>query len=242
MEKNNYTDVNGIQEMLNALADGQLAAHEREKILAMIDKDEKLSGEVCEIYRIKDLIKTAYPLDDFKSTSRNSWITRTTSSLRVAVVFFAFLFTLAAGYYLGGFGSISGTTPTNDGALVPGVPLQKNKVIVFLSSSDPIKFTKALYQAETLAQEHQKTHGEVYVVTSAEGIDLLNKKTTPYQQKILELSNQYPSLKFIACNNTMYMREKEGKSVNLIAQAKVVPSAVDFVASHLLKGWQYVSI
>ena len=40
----------------------------------------------------------------------------------------------------------------------------------------------------------------------------------------------------------MYIRKKQGKPVDLIANAEVVPSAVDFVATHLLKGWQYVSI
>ncbi len=227
---------NKTQEMLNALADGQLPAHEREKILSMIDKDPKLSDDVCEIYRIKDLVKTAYPLDSFSAKPKTLFVSKFGFTIKVASYFFAFLLTLSSGYFLADYKQ---NQPDNDNQIAT---VQKNKVIVFLSSSEPAKLTQALYQAETLAQEHQKTNGEVYVVTSAEGLELLNKTTTPYEQKILELSNQYPSLKFIACNNSMYIRKKQGKPVDLIASAEVVPSAVDFVASHLLKGWQYVSI
>ena len=237
--ENNNTD-NKTQEMLNALADGQLPAHEREKILSMIDKDSKLSSEVCEIYRIKDLIKTAYPLGDFEGPKANTLMTKFGFSIKVASAFIAFLLTLGTGYYLADVGTENtNNIPSNHIATSLS---QKNKVIVFLSSSEPAKFTQALYQAETLAIKHQQDNGEVYVVTSAEGIDLLNTKTTPYKQKIMQLSNQYPHLKFVACNNTLYLREKQGKAVDLVAQAQVAPSAVDFVASHLLKGWQYISI
>jgi hypothetical protein len=235
---NNYTDNNKTQEMLNALADGQLPAHEREKILSMIDKDPKLSSEVCEIYRIKDLIKTAYPLDEFKSTKVNTLMTKFGFSIKVASAFFAFILTLSAGYYL----AYSNQAKPNILDQITATQKQENKIIVFLSSSEPAKFTQALYQAETLAVKHQQDDGEVYVVTSAEGIDLLNRTTTPYQQKIMRLSNQYPHLKFVACNNTLYLREKQGKPINLVAEAEIAPSAVDFVATHLLKGWQYVSI
>lgn len=234
--ENNYTENNKTQEMLNALADSQLPAHEREKILSMIDKDPKLSGEVCEIYRIKDLIKTAYPLDEFEKSKPNTLMTKFGFSIKVASAFFAFILTLSAGYY------IAGSNQSQIFEQVATAQQQENKVIVFLSSSEPAKFTQALYQAETLAVKHQKDDGEVYVVTSAEGIDLLNKKTTPYQQKIMQLTQTYPHLKFVACNNTLYLREKQGKPVNLVAEAEVAPSAVDFVATHLLKGWQYVSI
>ena len=234
--ENNDTDNNKTQEMLNALADGQLPAHEREKILSMIDKDPQLSGEVCEIYRIKDLIKTAYPLDEFENTKSNTLMTKFRFSIKVASAFFAFILTLSAGYYF------AGSHQTQNLEQIAAAQQQENKVIVFLSSSEPAKFTQALYQAETLAVKHQQDNGEVYVVTSAEGIDLLNKKTTPYQQKIRQLTQQYPHLKFVACNNTLYLRKKQGKPVSLVAQAQIAPSAVDFVATHLLKGWQYVSI
>jgi len=234
----NYNDSNKTQNMLHALADGQLPAHEREKILSIIDKDNELSDEVCEIYRIKDLIQTAYPLEHFKRKTHHTFLLKYSSYLKLASYLLAFLLTLSAGYLMGNFGhgNNSGSQYANNSKRL------ENKVIVFLSSSEPEKLTQALYKAETLAKEYQKTNGQVYVVTSAEGIDLLNTKTTPYKQKILELGIQYPSLHFIACNNTLYQMDKAGKHVDLITSARVVPSAVDFVAKHLQKGWQYITI
>ena len=236
MDKNK--DSNKTQNMLHALADGQLPAHEREEILALIDKDNELSAEVCEIYRIKDLIQTAYPLEDFKRKPRHPFLLKYGASLKIASYLFAFLLTLGAGYLVGNFGYNN----NSDFQYANNTKILENKVIVFLSSSEPEKLTQALYKAETLAKEYQKTNGEVYVVTSAEGINLLNTKTTPYKQKILELGNQYPSLQFIACNNTLYQLDKAGKHIDLITSAKIVPSAVDFVAKHLQKGWQYITI
>ncbi len=239
MENNKTNQETKIQNMLNALADGQLPVHEREEILSMLDKDPQLSSEVCEIYRIKDLVKTAYPLHEFKQKSSKNFFTKHAGSLKIASAFFAFILTLASGFYIANnhTESLVKTQIVNQ-----QVAIQKDKYIVFLSSSQPEKMTQVLYKAETLAQEHQASNGQVYVVTSAEGLDLLDKSLSPFEQKIALLSQQYPSIKFIACNNTMYRRKKEGKPVNLMANAQVVPSAVDFVATHLLKGWQYISI
>ncbi|HHL32153.1 MAG TPA: hypothetical protein ENJ41_06165, partial [Oceanospirillales bacterium] len=235
MDKDNNSK---LKDMLHALADGQLPAHEREEILARIDKDQELSGEVCEIYHIKDLIQTAYPLEDFKNNRRSKFFDRFGAGVKIASYFLVFMLTLATGYY---FGNNGAHAPQNT-KLASNATVLDNKVIVFLSSSEPTKLTKALYKAETLAKKHQQTGGEVYVVTSAEGINLLNTKTTPYGQKILELSNQYPALQFVACNNTLYQLNKAGKHVDLVASARIVPSAVDFVAKHLQMGWQYITI
>jgi len=240
MDSNNSTDKTNSkkQAMLNALADSQLPAHEREEILSLIDKDAELGGDLCEIYRIKDLIKTAYPLEDFSGKKYTGIFSKYANTIKIASYLLAFVFTLGTGYYIGnGKNQVKQENLTSTNA-----PLQKNKMIVFLSSSEPAKLTQALYKAETLAQQYQASNGEVYVVTSAEGIDLLNTKTTPFEQKIMDLSHQYPSLQFIACNNTLYQQKKAGNNIDLIADAKVVPSAVDFVAKHLKKGWQYIAI
>ena len=239
MDKKYSNESNKTQDMLNALADGQLPPHERERILSMIDENPALGNEVCEIYRIKDLIKTAYPLNEFKPTPKHPLFSKYLFTMKFASIAAAFVFTLLAGFYLA---QTKIETLVNTKVINPLATIQTDKFIVFLSSSEPTKMTQVLYKAETLAIEHQKTNGKVYVVTSAEGLDLLDKSTSPFEQKIAELNKQYPSIKFIACNNTMYKRKKEGKPVNLVADAQIVPSAVDFVATHLLKGWQYVSI
>jgi len=233
---NNKNDLNA---MLNALADGQLPAHEREEILAQIDKDKELSNDICEIYHIKDLIQTAYPLENYKKNKHQGFLFKYGQHIKVASYIFAFMFTLSIGYVIGERQQKNEFSSSNN---LASTKVLDNKIIIFLSSSEPVKLTQALYKAETLAQKYLANNGEVYVVTSAAGIDLLNNKTTPFKMKIQALGNQYPTLQFFACNNTLYQRDKAGKHVDLVEEAVIVPSAVDFVAKHLQQGWQYMTI
>ncbi len=115
-------------------------------------------------------------------------------------------------------------------------------MILFISSSEPEKFNKALFKAEELARKFNKNNGKVYVVASAEGIDLLRSSTSPHSSRIKELTDIYPTLDFIACNNTLHQYEKAGKDIGLIDSAKTAPSAVEFVVKHLQQGWQYIAI
>lgn len=235
-----------VSELLHALADGQLGSRQREEVLSRLENDTELRGEMCDIYRIKDLVQTAYPADDFKQKPHSFIASNYGSFAKVASYLLAFLVTLGAGYSLSDSGilNIKRAAPEDNNASISlaNTIAQDNKVIVFLSSSEPGKFTKALAQAETLAQKYQHTEGKVYVVTSAEGIELLRTNTSPHTQKIKQLGELYPALHFVACNNTLYQFKKAGKPVELIKRAEVAPSAVEFVVKHLQKGWRYIAI
>ncbi|MEE9303664.1 MAG: hypothetical protein V3U84_07740 [Thiotrichaceae bacterium] len=241
MKKENNThsiESQNVEEILHALADGQLESAEREEILALLDNDSELRGEMCDIYRIKDLVQTAYPLSDFKQQPPSRFDFKSIPLAKVASYFLAFVLTFVAGYLIRDVAN-----PVGDaGIALANVPVQDNKVILFLSSSDPKKFIKILAKAEALAKKFDNTDGKVYVVTSAAGVDLLRLKTSPYQHEIKELTNLYPALNFVACNNSLYQFKKAGKSIELIDSAKVAPSAVEFVVDHLQKGWRYIAI
>ena len=51
-----------IHDRLHALADGQLDAEQTRYVLAQVETDLELQKELCEIQRIKHLVKSAYPL------------------------------------------------------------------------------------------------------------------------------------------------------------------------------------
>ena len=50
-------------EMLHALADNELDAKDRERMLDELDRDPELTRELCDIRRVKDLLNYAYPLE-----------------------------------------------------------------------------------------------------------------------------------------------------------------------------------
>ncbi len=117
-----------------------------------------------------------------------------------------------------------------------------NRFIVFLDSHEPAKLEKALTKAENLAQQVADKDGSVYVVTSAEGIDLLRLGTTQHEGRILQMSEKYPHLRFVACSNTLYSFKQRGEMVELVDEAEVAPSAVEFVVQHMRDGWRYIAI
>jgi intracellular sulfur oxidation DsrE/DsrF family protein len=226
-----------IQNKLNAHIDGQLDSQQREEVLELMENDPELKGEICDLYRIKDLVQTAYPLNEFQhnySANKNNF----SILYKVASILVAFVLTLSAGYMM----RDSNVLTKLDGIAIADIKPQNNKVIVFISSSKPEKFKKALFKAEELAKKFQYNGGKVFVVASAEGIDLLRSSTSPHSQRINKLAALYSSLDFVACNNTLYQYEKAGKPIELIDSAKVAPSAVEFVVNHLQKGWRYIAI
>ncbi len=238
-------------DMLHALADGQLEARQREKILALLESSAELRGEMCDIYRVKDLVQTAYPLNEFQKNAATRVAFNRRAFAKVASYLLAFALTFATGYLVRDSGLLSGKIGANNnqyeysnvqGSFLGNTTVQDNKAIVFLSSSEPEKFEAALQKAESLAKQYSQNNGKVYVVTSARGIDLLRLQTSPHKLRIKSLSNLYPSLHFVACNNSLYQFKQAGKSVELIDGAEVAPSAVEFVVKHLQQGWRYIAI
>lgn len=238
-----------VQDMLHAMADGQLDPSEREQILSKLEKDTELRADICNIYRIKNLVQTAYPIDEFEkhqtainnNVPKNTFIKNTLgkpSIAKAASYLLAFGLIFSAGY----IANEVKNPPKKSGITLANTPIQENKVILFLSSSEPEKFIKALTKAESYAQKFANTDGKVYVVTSAKGVDLLRSDTSPHKHQIKALTTLYPALNFVACNNSLYHYEKAGKSTELIDSAEVAPSAVEFVVDHLQRGWRYIAI
>jgi intracellular sulfur oxidation DsrE/DsrF family protein len=231
-----------IAEKLHALADGQLNAKDRKDVLQALENSPELRGEMCDIYRIKDLVQTAYPLGDFEHKMPSRQLFSIQSFGKVASYLLAFIVTLAAGYTIHDFTASGAPGDEAHGISIVEIKPQNNKVILFLGSSEPAKFMKTLSKAESLAKKFEKSDGKVYVVTSAAGIDLLRSKTSPHKGHIIEMAKLYPSLHFVACNNTLYQYKKAGKPIELIESAEVAPSAVEFVVKHLQQGWRYIAI
>lgn len=116
------------------------------------------------------------------------------------------------------------------------------KVVLYLGDSDPDKFSKTLQTAEELLKRYETNGTEVYVVTSAGGVDLLRTATSSVAADISALKERYASLHFVACNNTLFNLKKKGQPIQLVNEAEVAPSAVSFVVDHLKKGWTYMAI
>ncbi len=242
MNNKNY-DKN--KEQLNALVDGELNELQRERLLDRLDDEPELRGEVCDIHRVKDLMQFAYPLDSDQKDSVSA------NKINFGAMVASLLLVLTVGFF-GGYLVFNQQTSINSNPLalsldklavdLSNVEQKTEKVIIYLGSSQKEKFTEALDKAELLLTKYKNEGAEVYVVTSGGGIDLLRSSNTESKNRIKAMSSLYKSLNFVACNNQIYELHKKGQDVNLVDEAKVAPSAVQFVVDHLEKGWKYIAI
>lgn len=223
-----------LNENLHALADRQLEEDRTADVLAELEDNPELQAELCEIRRVKDLVRYAYPLETANEHSITShWVPMVG---KVA----AALFLLVGSFSIGWYGSryeqadpVAEQTAQNDN--------RKNNII-FIGYSDQQRFRETLARAESLLKASENTGSKVYVVASSGGIDMMRASATPYQKKIQQLLENYNTMHFVACNNTIYRYQQEGKPVNLVQGVEVAPSAVEFVARRIQEGWNYQSI
>ena len=241
----NNKNIDRDREQLNALADGELNDSQREYLLGRLDNEPALRGEMCNIHRVKDLMQFAYPLDSKNKSSAPA--NRMNFGVMVASLLMVFTVGFFGGYLVFNQQSSVNSKPLALNLAQSAIDLSKiekktEKVIIYLGSSQKKKFTEALDKAELLLTKYKKEGTEVYVVTSAGGIDLLRASNTESRNRIRAMSSLYKRLNFVACNNQIYELHKKGQDVNLVKEAKIAPSAVQFVVDHLEKGWKYIAI
>lgn len=225
-----------IRDLLHALADGQLDYAQSRQVLAQVERNPDLQKELCDIQRIKHLVKSAYPLMESPShrPARPRFPALRHAASYALAIGLAFVAGAASQHYL--------AAPKAEGVALDTSTASDNRYIVFLDSREPAKLAKALDKAEKLATEVEASGGGVYVVTSAEGLDLVRLGTTPYEGRVFQMSQKYPHLRFVACNNTLYAYRQRDELVDLVEGTEVAPSAVEFVVKHLRDGWRYIAI
>jgi len=122
-------------------------------------------------------------------------------------------------------------------------PAAKHKVAFQVNQNDKAVMDLALNNAKNVL-DYYKEKGEtvaIEIVTYGPGLHMLRADTSPVKERIAPMSLENPNLAFIACGNTQANQSKaEGKPVNLISEAKVVPSGVVRLMELQKKGWAYI--
>jgi len=217
---------------LNALADGELDSIESKALIQEIRSNPEMQRELCDIHMLKDMVKSAYP-EENQQTPLTYGISHYLGAIAASFLM------LAIGFLAGNW---SATPALKEGFALSMVNAAPGKVVLHIGESDHEKFEDALNQAEQLLNDYGKKNMQVDIVTSAGGIDLLRKNTSLHIQKVATMKKNYDSLAFVACNNTLAKLKQEGKPTDLLAEAEVAPSAVQYVVKRLQQGWQYVAI
>ena len=94
------------------------------------------------------------------------------------------------------------------------------------------------------ASKLYKERGEdiaVEIVTYSQGLHMLRDDTSPVKREIAELRKEIPNLVLSGCNNTKVgMEKREGKSVPIIAEARIVPAGIVRLMELQEEGYAYV--
>ncbi len=81
----------------------------------------------------------------------------------------------------------------------------------------------------------------IEVVAYGPGLHMLRADTSPVKDRIAKMSLEIDNLKFSACGNThRKMSKKAGKKVQIISEAKMVPSGVVQLVELQEQGYAYI--
>ena len=119
-----------------------------------------------------------------------------------------------------------------------------HRVAIQVDQNDPAVMNLALNNA-TNVFEYYRTKGElveINIVTYGPGLHML-RDTSPVQDRIKQLKDlAFPGkIQFSACNNTKQAMEKrEGQSIAILPEARLVPSGVVTLMELQEQGRSYV--
>lgn len=234
-------------EMLNALLDDELSADERAQLLARLHEDKVLSAEFCELRMVKDAVQLAHM--DVQQPKRNQGRQRRIQWFSIAAALALFVF----GILLGG-GVVKQQQSEQRFAILdpqgygqaPALAENEEMRIVFhLTHPDIIAADDLLDEVEVVLEQYQQQSKplRIEVVANNEGLNVFRKGLTVHAERIAEMSQTYPNLTFVACQNTIQrLNVEDGIEVVLIPQAEVTKSGVNHVARRQQEGWAYIRL
>ena len=119
-----------------------------------------------------------------------------------------------------------------------------HRVVIQVDQDDPAVMNLALNNATNIFEYYLKKDEpvEINIVTYGPGLQML-RDTSPVQHRIKQLKDlAFPGkIEFSACNNTKQAMEKrEGQSIAILPEARLVPSGVVTLMELQEKGWTYV--
>jgi uncharacterized protein len=134
--------------------------------------------------------------------------------------------------------------PKHQAAARPAKPVT-HRLVIQVNQNDPAVMNLALNNATNVLDYYRKKgeEAELEIVAYGPGLNMLRKDTTPVADRIQAMKDlAFPNkVRFVACGNTKEgMEKKEGKPVELLAEATVVPSGVVRLMELQEKGWSYI--
>jgi hypothetical protein len=257
------------EEILNAFVDGEFSPEDRLNTLKLISSSERLSREVCDMHQLKELVGMAYqdvPVAQSDAgrcriprASRSHWF----PSMAAGVV--ALVLGSLAGYEItrdaGFLGSgeptawisgdagetaqIAGRDQTGGSAPQVVAATETDQILLHINEADPKSMAELLDDIEAMYRDAAADGRElnVQVVVHNNAMDFLRTDRAPYPERVAALSQEYASLRFTACAQTLdRLAREEGGTVDILPQAERIDSGVAEAARRQAEGWIYIKV
>ena len=229
-------------EMISAYADGELQGGEKAEFESVLEHDIELQQALAHVNGLKLQLHEAYHQVEVPAHVQHKTFGRRMAS-------YAMLLVLVFGSgWMSGDLMHAPSSPVLQAALqaenMSSVSDGTGKYILHIGTHDNAKFKRALDEVEVLLVNYSqnKKPVELEVIANAGGLNLLRNDGSPFAQKVKQISEKYPNVKFIACTNAIERLREQGIEPNLINAVHKGPTALDQVVKRMNEGWTYVKI
>lgn len=225
-------------ELLNAFADNELDGVEKAELLECIAADDKLRAKVCETWHLKELVRSAHPLEGKSSARKKS------DRWRMLGLPLAACLLLMVGAGSGWLAHERSDEVGVSGAELRSIQARGGRVLLHLVSGEPDEIERALRMATQLADARDDAGAplRVELIVNGTGIKLVNAANARFADRVVDLRARHANVRLVACNETMNRMRERGVDVSLLPSVEVVPSAIEEIATRIDQGWRYMQV
>ena len=231
-------------ELLNAYIDGELSVEDQTDVVMALRRNPQISEQLCQLRVLKEMLKVAYqepPQSQHQQVLEMAQFGLRQSKAAIAASIF-FVVVLGLGL-LGGFQYAQYGQPVSPNLVQLNPAIEQNQhILLHIGTNKHERIQLALDNAEHLlnsfAANEKKV--EVQILVNAEGINMLNTDSSPYIERIRDLSQRFENVAFLACQRSIERQLLKGVEVHLVKEASVIPEALQAIVNRLENGWVYI--
>jgi intracellular sulfur oxidation DsrE/DsrF family protein len=232
------------KEFIHAFVDDQLTTEDKAEMYKSIHSDDELNQQVCEIRKLRDLIKLGYAELPEPPVKNRALPRSGLMGLQLPIGSgIAAGIALLIGISIGGNTQLSTPANTQESTATTAAVTENQKVLFHVNSGETEDMRDALNEVEQLLR-HYTTTGQlakVEVVTNGQAIAMLDADNSPFRDRIESMIRTHDNLTFVACQNSIEQQiTEQSLAMRMIPGTVVIDSGVAQIMRRQHQGWAYI--
>lgn len=240
-------------ELLQSFVDDELDTQERQYVLDAQVKNADVAREICELRKLKDLLKAARPVEEDISGSLNMprqkyyLLNYRLVSMPAFVVLMSII---VAGVFFNQdknhLVEYSSLTYPDVKTFIAAHSSNMGVNVVLHVNRDDEGSAKQLFDQLNQLLNTNKTKNSAFrveVIASGPGLSLVRKNISPDPEKIRDIRKRYDNVVFVACQTTLSRLIKViNRNVELLPEVMLTASGPELIRLRKSQGWAYIKI